>query len=91
MQVFFWIAFLILIAMAIFAIQNSSAPPVMIKFLAWHFETSLVYTILGSIGLGVIVSMLFWISRILRLSFKKKAPEGQDNVTPGPFRTKENR
>ena len=90
MQVFFWIAFLILIAMAIFAIQNSSAPPVMIKFLAWNFETSLVYTILGSIGLGVIVSMLFWISRILRLSFKKKVSEGQDNVTPGPFRTKEN-
>ena len=91
MQVFFWIAFLILIAMAIFAIQNSSAPPVMIKFLTWRFETSLVYTILGSIGVGVIVSMLFWISRILRPSFKKKAPEGQDVVTPGSFGPWENR
>ena len=63
MRIFSWIAFLILIGVAIFAIQNSNAAPVMIKFLAWRFETSLVLTILGSIVLGCILTLFLWISR----------------------------
>ena len=47
MKVFFWIAFVLIVIIAIFAVQNSSASPVSIKFLLWKFETSLVYTILG--------------------------------------------
>jgi len=50
MKVFFWIAFAVIIVIALFAIQNSGAAPVSIKFLFWKFETSLVFTILGSIG-----------------------------------------
>ncbi len=72
MKVFLWIAFLILIAVAIFAVQNSSAPLVTIKFLIWRFETSLVYTILGSIVLGVFLTLLFWIQRAVGTSVRKK-------------------
>ena len=72
MKIFLWVAFFIVIAIAIFAVQNSDAPIVTIKFLFWRFETSLVYTILGSIGLGILFTFLFWIPRALRASFQSK-------------------
>jgi putative membrane protein len=75
MKVFLWIAFLIIIAVAIFAVQNSAAPLITIKFLIWKFETSLVYAILGSIGLGILIMLLFWIPRVLRASFRSKMPD----------------
>lgn len=72
MKVFLWIVFLIVVAVAIFAVQNSAAPLIEIKFLVWKFETSLVYTILGSIGLGILIMLLFWIPRAIRASIQKK-------------------
>lgn len=72
MQFFYWLIFLMVIGIAIFAVQNSSAPPVIIRFLIWKFQTSLVYTILGSIGLGILFTLLFWIPRAFRASFKAK-------------------
>jgi uncharacterized integral membrane protein len=76
MQVFYWIVLLIVIGIAVFAIQNSNAPLVTIKLLLWKFETSLVYTILGSIGLGIFITLLFWIPRTIRASLRRrKAPQ----------------
>jgi putative membrane protein len=72
MQFFYWLIFLMAIGIAIFAVQNSSAAPVVIKFLIWRFQTSLVYTILGSIGLGILITLLLWIPRALRASFRSK-------------------
>ncbi len=72
MQFFYWLIFVIVIAVAVFAVQNSAAPLITIKFLIWRFETSLIYTILGSIGLGILFTLLFWIPRALRASFKAK-------------------
>jgi uncharacterized integral membrane protein len=72
MQFFFWLAFLVVIGMAIFAVQNSTAPSVVMKFLIWRFETSLIYTILGSIGLGILITLLFWIPRAIRASSRRK-------------------
>ena len=72
MQFFYWLIFVIVIAVAIFAVQNSAVPLITIKFLIWRFETSLVYTIFGSIGLGILFVLLFWIPRALRTSFKAK-------------------
>jgi uncharacterized integral membrane protein len=72
MQVFYWIVLLIVIGIAVFAIQNSNAPLVTIKLLLWKFETSLVYTILGSIGLGILITLLFWIPRAIRASIRRK-------------------
>jgi uncharacterized integral membrane protein len=79
MKIFLWIAFLILIAVAIFAVQNSSAPLVTIKFLIWRFETSLVYTILGSIVLGIFLTLLFWIQRAVGTSIRKKEPNQENH------------
>ena len=72
MQIFYWIVLLIVIGIAFFAVQNSDAPLVTIKFLLWKFETSLIYTIIGSIGLGILITLLFWIPRAIRASFRKK-------------------
>ena len=77
MQFFYWLMFLIVVAVAIFAVQNSAAPLITIKFLIWKFETSLVYTILGSIGLGILFTLLFWIPRAVRASFKAKKSNHQ--------------
>jgi uncharacterized integral membrane protein len=72
MQIFIWVVFLIVVGIAIFAVQNSNAPLIMIKFLLWKFETSLVYTILGSIGLGILITLLFWIPMAIRASIRRK-------------------
>jgi len=72
MQIFLWIVLLIVVGIAIFAVQNSDAPAVVIKFLLWKYETSLVYMILGSVGLGVLITLLFWIPRAIRASFRRK-------------------
>ena len=82
MRIFSWLALLILVGVAIFAIQNSNAAPVMIRFLVWRFETSLVLTILGSIALGCIVTLFLWMSRAIRHSFKKRGDRAQDNLEP---------
>ena len=81
MQFFFYIAFLVIIGVAIFAIQNSNAPLVTIKFLIWKFETSLVYTILGSIGVGILISLLLWIPRAIQGSLQtKKQDQGKSST-----------
>lgn len=72
MQFFYWLIFLVAIGIAIFAVQNSSAPLVTIRFLIWRFETSLVYTILESVGLGILLTLLLWIPRTIKASFQKK-------------------
>lgn len=72
MQIFLWIVFLVVIGIAIFAVQNSTAPPIMMKFLFWSFETSLIYTILMSIGLGMLIILFLWIPRGIRSSFREK-------------------
>jgi uncharacterized integral membrane protein len=71
MQVLYWVVFLIAIGIAVFAVQNSNAPLVTIKFLLWKFETSLIYTILGSICLGILITLLFWIPRVFRGSVRR--------------------
>jgi uncharacterized integral membrane protein len=72
MQFFFGLAFLVVIALAIFAIQNSTAPVVMMKFLFWKFETSSVYTILGSIGSGMVIILFLWIPSAIRASLRTR-------------------
>ena len=40
MQFFYWIVLWIVAGIAVFAIQNSNAPLVTIKFIVWNFEPS---------------------------------------------------
>jgi uncharacterized integral membrane protein len=83
MQVFYWIVLLIVVGLAVFAIQNSNAPQVTIKFLLWQIETSLIYTILSSIGLGILITLLFWIPRAIRASFRaRKTDQGPPPSSP---------
>ncbi len=77
MKVLLWIAFLMMIGIAIFSVQNSEASPVVIKFLLWKFETSLVYTILGSIGVGILLTLLFWVPREIRSAYRRSRISGQ--------------
>ena len=72
MSVFLWIAFFLLVGVAFFAVQNSDASPVVMKFLFWRFETSLVYTALGGVCLGILLTLLIWIPRGVRSSFRTK-------------------
>jgi uncharacterized integral membrane protein len=60
------------IGIAVFAVQNSNVPPIVIKFLIWRFETSLIYTILGSMGVGVFIVLFFCIPKMIRSSLRSK-------------------
>jgi uncharacterized integral membrane protein len=72
MQVFYWVILIVIICVAVFAIQNSSAPPITIKFLTWRVETSLIYTLLGSIGIGVIVTLFLLLPKTIQSSIRSK-------------------
>jgi len=72
MQFFFWLAFLVAIGITIFAVQNSTAPAVTIKFLSWEFGTSLMSTLMLSLGLGMLIILLLWIPTAIRASLRAK-------------------
>jgi uncharacterized integral membrane protein len=72
MQFFYWLALLIIVGIAIFTVQNSTAPLISIKFLLWRFETSLIYTVLGSLGIGILITLFFWIPRAIKSTFRSK-------------------
>jgi uncharacterized integral membrane protein len=72
MQIFPWLSLGMILCAAIFAIQNSTAPPVAMKFLLWNFETSLIYTILGSVGIGMLIILFLWIPRGISAFFRTR-------------------
>lgn len=88
MQFFYWLMLAIVIGVAIFAVQNSSAPLVTMRFLFWKFETSLIYTLLGSMGAGILVALFFWIPKAIKSSIRskelKKQIENLETVYHGP-------
>ena len=79
MQIFFIIAFVLAIGIAIFAIQNSDADMVVMRFLTWEYRTSLVYTLLGGIGLGILLTILCWIPRAIKKSLHMRRLKRQIN------------
>ena len=80
MQFLFGVAFLVVIVLAIFAIQNSTASTVTMKFLFWQFETSFVYAILGSIGSGMVIILLLWIPSAIKASFRLRNLKKEFNI-----------
>jgi uncharacterized integral membrane protein len=76
------------IGIAIFAIQNSSVPLIAVKFLVWKFETSLIYALLGSTGVGILMILFLWIPRAIRSSIRsrvsKKKIENLEKMLYGP-------
>jgi uncharacterized integral membrane protein len=88
MQFFYWLIFLVVICLAIFAIQNAGVPSLTLQFLFWKFETPLMYTTLGSIIVGILVTLFFWIPRAIRKSIHtrelKKRIENLEKMLYGP-------
>ena len=88
MQFFYWFILLMAIGIAIFAIQNSSAPPLTLKFIILKFETSPIYTILGSIGIGILMIFSLWAPRGIKASMRlresKKQIENLEKMLYGP-------
>jgi uncharacterized integral membrane protein len=76
------------IGIAIFAIQNASAPLIAVKFLVWKFETSLIYALVGSTGVGILMILFLWIPRAIRSSIRsrvsKKKIENLEKMLYGP-------
>lgn len=72
MQFFYWFVLLMAVGIAIFALQNSSGPPITVKFLVWQFETALIYTLLGSAGIGVLIILSLWVPRAIRSSMRSR-------------------
>jgi uncharacterized integral membrane protein len=72
MQFFYWFVLLMAVGIAIFAIQNSSASVISLKFLVWKFETSLIYTLLGSTGIGILITLSLWIPRAIGSSMRSR-------------------
>lgn len=56
---------ILLVAVAIFAVENSGA--VALQFAVWHFNSSLVYVLLGSVVVGMLAATIFWSGRLLAL------------------------
>jgi len=72
MQFFVWLALLITISVAIFAIQNATLPLVTMKFLVWKLDTSPVSAMLGSLIAGMLIMLFIWIPYALRASFRRR-------------------
>jgi uncharacterized integral membrane protein len=79
---------LVALGIAVFALQNSSAPLIAVKFLVWKFETSLIYALLGSAGMGILMVLFLWIPRAIRASIKsresRKKIENLEKMLYGP-------
>jgi uncharacterized integral membrane protein len=86
-QFFYWLVLLFAFGIGILAVQNSDAPLAVIKFLIWRFEISLVHTIVGSIGAGILVTLFLWVPRAIRSSIRfrelKKRLENAETVLRG--------
>jgi putative membrane protein len=70
MQFVYWLVLLMAVGILVFAIQNSSAPLLTLKFLVWKFETSLIYALLGSAGVGILMILFLWIPKAIRSSIR---------------------
>ena len=89
MQIFPALSLGIILCAVIFAIQNSTAPPVAMKFLLWNFETSLIYTVLGSIGFGMIIILFLWVPRAIRASFRARNLKKEIEVLRGEMENRD--
>ena len=88
MQFFYWFVLLVAVGIAIFAVQNAGVPLVTLKFLAWEFNAPMIFTILGSVGVGVLAILFLWVPRAVKNSFKsrelKKKVENLEKMLYGP-------
>ena len=70
MRFFLGLVFLIATGVAIFVVQNLTAPVVAMNFLFWKIEIPLADTILRSLGCGMLIILLLWVPRGIKTSFR---------------------
>ena len=75
MHVYLIVSLIFALLIAIFAIQNVAVVPIRILF--WSYEASLVLVILGSVLIGVIITMLFELFQRLRRGAEHRELEKQ--------------
>ncbi|MGE5575862.1 MAG: LapA family protein [Syntrophothermus sp.] len=75
MQIRLILALAFAIVVALFAVQNAAT--VEVRFLAWHFRTTLVIVTLASTAMGALVVGLLGLFKQLRLGFRLHGTEGQ--------------
>jgi uncharacterized integral membrane protein len=73
MRFFGWLAFLVVLLIAGFAIQNSTLPVLSVKLLLWRVETAPVYVVIVSLIAGVLITVLLWSASAIRESVLKRA------------------
>jgi uncharacterized integral membrane protein len=71
-QIFTWLAFLVAVAVAVFAVQNSTTPLLTLKFLAWGWQTSLIYVMLISLVAGMLMMFFMWVPFVFRSIRERK-------------------
>lgn len=90
MEFYYWLTFLTAFGIGIVVIQNSNVPLVTIGFLIWRLETPPVYTILGSVGTGILVTLFIWVPRAvgssIRFKESRKRLEYAESVLSGSAR-----
>jgi uncharacterized integral membrane protein len=76
MQLLFVLLTLLLLAVALFALQN--ADPVTLRFLHWQFQSSVAVVTLGATAAGALIAGLMGLGARLRRWQRRRATE------PGP-------
>jgi len=59
-----------ILGITIFALQNGK--PLEVKFLLWHFETSQIAVILGSVLIGAVIVSIFSLPLLIKKHFREK-------------------
>ena len=73
MQFFYWLIFLMVISIGVFAVQNSNAPAVVIKVFLWRFEAFAdLYPPWDPSAVGILITLFFWIPRAVKTSIRSK-------------------
>lgn len=88
-QAYFIVGLVLGLAIAVFALQNTTA--VEVKFLAWQLAGPLAVVVLGSAAAGALVALLFGIPEIVtarwRIRSLERRLEGEVRAGAGPVPT----
>jgi uncharacterized integral membrane protein len=82
MQVLFVLLTLLLLAVAVFALQN--ADPVILRFLHWQFQSSVAVVTLGATAAGALIAGLIGVGGRLRRWQRRRAARPEVGAVPLP-------
>ncbi len=80
LRISIFLVFIVVLCIGIFALQNSSAPPIQVKFLFWQLDTSMVYALLSTLGAGILVILILLIPSALKNSFRIRTLKCENDI-----------